>query len=292
MPNFEPSRESQLTNQGLTWGYWWVTHKVRVRRVFSVVMIVVDLALVGYVAYGFGDWYFGSGVRERAQIALLTKNLTDYAGFRQHFAPKDLGIDAPMVLDSGEKTYDLIARATNPNAQWRVEFDYTFGSGADVPAKHAVILPGETQWLAALGVKSDARPAVGEVTISNLQWHRIDLHAVQPDYQTWSAARLNFVVSDAKFTPPAPTDPIPIGRASFTVTNDTAFGYYGVPFFVTLTSGARIVGANQVVISDLRPGDTRQVQASWFSELPQITNVDVQPVLDIFDSRVYIPPGQ
>jgi hypothetical protein len=99
-------------------------------------------------------------------------------------------------------------------------------------------------------------------------------------------------VSDARFRPPAPDDPLKVSRATFNVKNDTAFGYWRVSFFVILWSGSSIVGANSVTISDLRPGETREVAVSWFNEIHGVTRVEVVPEVNIFDDRVYIPPGR
>lgn len=290
---FEPGREGQLTEQKLNLGYWWVTHKVQVRGWFSIFLAVVDLALVGFAGYGFADWFFGSGDIERRAMAVMAKPAIDYAYFRQKANPQNVAVQDALVLNSGEKTYDFIARAANPNPQWWVEFDYRFSSAAgETQTQKGYLLPGETKWLNALGVKSDVRPGGAKIAVENIVWRRVPLHVTRPDYATWAAKRLNFILDGVSFVPPSPQDPIAVNRAKFTVTNDTGFGYFKVGFFVTLTSGSRVVGVNRVVISDLRPGDRRDVDASWFFDLPGVTKVEVKPEVNIFDERNYIPPGQ
>lgn len=290
---FDPAREGQLTEQKLNWGYWWVTHKVQVRQAFSIFLLVIDLALVGYAGFGFADWFFGSGEIERRQLATMSTQAIDYAYFRQKFAPEDFVVDSAVVLGAGEKTYDFIARSSNPNPHWWVEFDFRFESGSGATqTQRGYLLPGETKFLNALGVKSDVKPGSAKIVIENVVWKRVNFHMTRPDYATWAAQRQNFVISDVAFVPPDPQDPIAINRAKFTVLNDTGFGYFKVGFFVTLLSGSRIVGVNKVVISDLRPGDRRAVDASWFFDLPGVSKVEVRPELNIFDERVYIPPGQ
>jgi hypothetical protein len=290
---FEPTREGQLTEDKLKWGYWWVTHKVQVRKWFAMFLVVVDLVLCGFAIFGFADWFFGSGERERAQIAALARPVIDYEFFRQKSAPKPPQFDKATVLNAGDKTYDYFAKSANPNVLWWVEFEYRFKSGSvETPTKKGFLLPGETRSMHALGVKSDVRPTTAEFIVENVVWHRVNLHETRPDSATWANVRLNFLVSDVKFVPPAPTDPIAVSRATFTLTNDTGFGYYNVGFFITLYSGSRVVGVNRIVISDLRPGDRRTVEASWFFDLPTVSKVEVKPEVNIFDDRVYIPPGK
>jgi hypothetical protein len=288
---FEPSRQEQLTESKLSYGYWWVTHKVKVRMWTSIALAIFDFIFIGYAVFGFADWYFGSGAVERNSLTTLTTSLTDFNYFNQKAAPQQLAVDNPIVLMAGEGTYDLAANATNPNTQWLAEFDYGFG-GTSGPMQHGYLLPGETSWLTQLGVKSASQPDAGQFAMQNLVWHRINAHVAPPDYATWSAARLKFDISAAAFVPPAPTDPIAVSRAQVTVTNDTGFGYYAVPFFVTLLSGSTVVGINEVTISDFRPGDQRQVEASWYADLPNVTSVEAIPKVNILDDSVYIPPGQ
>jgi hypothetical protein len=290
---FQPTRENQLTEDKLKWGYWWVTHKVQVRRAFSAFLIVVDVILVGYAAFGYLDWFFGSGVRERAQIAAMSRSTIPYELFRQRNAPREILFEDPTVLSAGEKTYDMFAAVSNPNAQWWAEYEYRFSaSNYEGRAKRDFILPGQTKNLHQLGVKADARPGSARLIVENLVWHRVNLHMTRPDYATWSASRLNIAVSDIQFKKPEPTDPVPVSRATFTATNDTGFGYYNVGFFVSLLSGSRTVGVSYVVISELRPGERRTVDASWFFDLPTVGKVEVRPDVNIFNDRVYIPPGQ
>lgn len=293
MADFQPAREEQLTEKQLKWAEWWVTHKVQVRRIFVICMIVLDTALVGYALFGFADWFFGSGELERRQIAQLTRQWTDFDAFRQKTAPQPLAIDDPLVLLAGERRYDFVSQATNPSPLWWVEFDYRFTAGSlETAPKRGFLLPGETKWLEALGTRSDFRPSSPKIVVENVIWHRVNLHKTRPDYVTWATSRLNFLLTDVRFKPPDPKDPVPISRATFTVTNDTGFGFYRLGFFVTLRAGTRIVGVNKVVISDLRAGEKREVDASWFTDLPNVNKVEVKPEVNIFDERIYIPPGQ
>ncbi len=289
---FQVSREGQLTEEKLKWGYWWVTHKVQVRRWFTVFLAIVAFVLVGYAAYGFADWYFGSGVRERAALATYLQPAIDISLFRRD-TPKKPVIEPVSILATGEGTFDMIARITNPSKSFWMDFDYRFVSGGSVvgTVQHGFLLPASSKYLYLLGVKG-TRPGSASMELNNVSVHRVDPHVIKPDYVTWGRARLNFKITDIKFTPPAPTDPLAVSRATFTVKNDTGFGYWNAGFFVMLRSESSIVGANYVVITELRAGQTRTVDASWFADVPGVTDVQVTPDVNIFDDRVYIPPGQ
>jgi hypothetical protein len=291
---FEPTREGQLTEDKLKWGYWWVTHKVQVRRNFTIFLGILGAALIGYGGYGFLDWFYGSGVGERSQIAQMTRPSINYASFRETMAPQPLIIDNTVALNAGEGTYDIVARVTNPNMSHWVDFDFEFDSGSALaPLKRDFIIPGGVKFISLLGVKSSSPLGSAEVVITNIAWHRINKHVIQPDLNTWALSRLNFVVSDIAFVPPAAEDQLRVSRATFKVKNDTGFGYRKIGFFVSLIgSGGGLIGVNYVTISDLRPHEVRQVDASWFYVLPSVSRVEVAPDINIFDDRVYIPVGE
>jgi hypothetical protein len=294
MDTFEPSREDQLTEKKLNWGYWWVTNKLKVRKVFIVVLTVVDFALIGNFVFAYADWFFGSGVVERQQIAQLTVPATDYAFFRSKNAPVELSVNSTNVVSSGDGKFDIVSQVNNPNQLWWADFDYSFAlQGGRTDTQRGYILPNSTHSLAALGVPADTSLVGASLLIENLTWHRVNQRFTRPDYVSWAGSRLaGIAVSDPVFVPPLPDDAIPAYRVRFRVTNGTAFGYYKVGFFLTLVSGGQVVGVSKVTISELRAGTSRDVEATWFSDLPSVSGIEVMPEVNIFDERNYIAPGQ
>ncbi len=289
---FQVSREGQLTEEKLNWGFWWVTHKVQVRRWFTVVLGIVAFVLVAYAGYGFADWYFGSGVLERASFAAYERPAIDLSLFRRD-TPQRPVIEPAYILASSEDSFDLVSQVTNPSKSFWLEFDYRFESGGSTvgTVQHGFLLPASKKYLYVLGVKGN-RPGSVTLQLNNVSVHRVDPHVIKPDYLTWARARLNFKIGDIQFKPPAPTDPLPVSRATFTVKNDTGFSYWKAGFFVLLRTGTSVSGANYVVITELRAGETRTVDASWFADMPGVSDVQVTPDLNIFDNSIYIPPGR
>ena len=289
---FDASREGQLDEDRLKWGYWWVNHQVQVRRAVSVALLVIDLVLVGYAGYGFADWFFLTGKRERAEAALQTKFFTDYAGFRARNAPQDLAAEGVTILGGTQGSFDLVTRITNPNLRWRVAFDYRFTyGGGQSETRTGYVLPGDTRWFSVLGIKG-SRPGSASIQVENIRWQRVDLHETRPDFTAWARERLDVRVTELSFQPPLPQDPVAVGKAKFTVENATAYGYFNVGFSVALYSGTRLTGFNRVSIGELRAGARRALEASWFTDTPAATRVEVKPEIDIFDPRAYIPTSR
>lgn len=293
MDSFQPAREEQLTEQKLNWGYWWVTHKLQVRKATIIVLSIVDFLLIGNFVFAYADWFWGSGVVERANIAQLTVQSTDYAFFRSKNAPRDVQLGSASVIASGEDKFDIVAQISNENRLWWADFDYHFQTpGGPTPTQRGYVLPNESRPLAALGVNATGDVSSALLVLENFAWHRVNQHFTRPDYPTWQAQRLNLQLGDASIIAPSASDAVPATRVRFRVTNDSGFGYYKVGFFITLIGNGGVVGVNKVTISELRAGQIRDVEATWFSDLPSVSDIEVKPDLNIFDERNYIAPGR
>lgn len=291
---FKPSSEEHLTEDQLKWGYWWVTHQLEVRRWLTVVLGIIAISLFGYGAWGYLDWFFGSGVPERANLAQLSQTITNYQALNQAAQPSEIGLGAVQILAAGAGAYDFVAEIANDNARWWAEYEYQFfADGTPLgQARADFILPASTKRLHYLGWRGEGRPGAVEVKFIRFQWHRVDLHLTRPDYPTWAQARLNILIKDIGFKPASAAEQLSVSRALFTVKNDTGFSYRQAGFFVGLYGGSSLVGANYLVISNLRAGEVRPVEASWFADLPRVTRVEVFPDVNIFDSAIYLEPGR
>jgi hypothetical protein len=290
---FEASREEQLSEKRLKWGYWWVTHRLRAKTAFTVALAVVAFGFFGYATYGFADWFFGSGVGERANLAELTRTTIDYGAFHEADAPQPLAVGVTQMFVGSSGSYDFVVDAVNPNAAWVARFDYHFEfAGGRTAARRSFVLPGDRAWLDALGTRTEGSPSGATLRIENLTWQRVDTHDTRPDYAIWSASRLGIGAVDAKFLHPTPDDPLSTSRAAFTLVNDTAFSYRRVSLVVTLWSGSAMLGVSRVTVSDLRAGGRRGVEAVWLGDVPGVTRIEVKPDLDVFDPGIYLPTGR
>jgi hypothetical protein len=290
--DFEVSRQEQLTEKQLKWGAWWVANRRMIRRLSLTALGIFGVALVAYAAWGYYDWFFGTGRAERYEMVRVSSP-TITPGVAANLTPEPVIIEDVQVLQSGENRYDLFVRLSNPNHDFWAKYDveFTAGGSALASASSGFILPSSDRYVYLLGLKSDSYPSGVEVRLADFAWKRVDRHVISPDYLTWAAARLNFSVSDIQFKPPEATESISVSRSSFTVKNDTAFGYRTVGFFVRLDGASGVAGVNYVKIDNFRPGQTRQLVASWFSDLPTVSAVEVVPDVNIFDDGVYLPPG-
>jgi hypothetical protein len=292
---FTPSTDPKEIDRRLSRSYWFVTHRTGIVKVLMLVLAAFDLALFGVAAFVLVDWAVGGGRSEARSVAALAQTFTDFASFRERNQPRDLVVEGGQVLPVGDGMYDVVIPISNPNTRWWARMRYGIGSATEgslsaAPEEYeAYLLPGETKYLYRLGISSQTRPAA-TADVRSIEWFSLNNKIVQPDYATWSGERLRVTTSDAAFAS-ADSEGSPVSRATFKVTNDTAFGYKRVGFFVQLMGGGRVVGFNHVTATDFRPGETRELSTAWYVPIGGVTRVIVQPEVNIFDPANAIAPG-
>jgi len=279
---------TDFTEGQLKFATWYVSHKILLKKIFIGFLIFLCAIFWGFGLYGLINYYFIEGPSFNLAMRELSRGV-DFSAINKALQPKGLELGTTTIFSSGKGRYDFVGKVFNSSSNWRAEFTYNFlVDGVARPEKSGFILPGEEKYVFDLGVSAEARPRSATLEIKNFKWQRIDAHEI-PDYDAWQEDRLNFLVTDVKFTPAAVGESIPISRASFMVRNATAFSFWDVGFEIFLYRGSSIASVNYVTLEEFRSGQNRSVEVSWFETLPSITQVKVVPEVNIFDSKAYMP---
>ena len=288
MPNF-PSNpgDEKLSEGGLKFGYWFVTHQLLLKKILAGVLIAAAGVLWIYSAAGFIDWAFVSGPRERANLnTILQVKVSPEA--LQAIAARDIAFTEAEIFSSGVGRYDLLAQVLNSNEKWWAEFEYRFvGEGTEGGWKNGFVLPGDKKYIVDLGVERAFRPRNVRLETRNLKYHRIDTHAI-PDYAKWRDEHFNMTIADKNFNPNAIHNNKSIGALSFRAVNNSAYGYWSVGFYAMLYRGDQLVSINYLSVNNLLSGESRDLQIQFYEGLPSISKYEVVPEFNIFDESGYI----
>lgn len=287
-PNILPPDEN-ITEKQLKFGYWFVTHKLVLRKWFTFALMVVGALLCLFAVGMLVKLYLidYSGYLKLQQE--LPVSLVNPAAVQAEL-PRQLDVKPVTVLQGTNGAQDLMVTVTNPNASWWATWDGRFAAGASSStAKREYILPGETKEFLDLGEESVAGFAGAKYGISGLVWNKVDKHVI-PDYSAYYGERFRFDVSNVAFTSEkSPDGANVVSRASFDVTNNSAYSYWTVKFLVNLYRGDTIVAANSAELSQLETGETRHVDMVWVQDLPAISKVEVIPQVNVLDPNAYMP---
>jgi hypothetical protein len=242
-----------------------------------------------FVLWIFTDTYIVSYDRENLAVArMVAYGLPDLHAYTLAQKAAPLVPGGASVFSSGPGKYDYYAALSNPNAQWYADFTYQFASSAgESPVRRGFILPGEEKPVVEFAVAANGAPRAVEFKLLAVNWHHADRHTVG-DYEQWRDARLAFEISEV-MSGDVEVDGKKFGRVSFIVTNRGAYSFYDPAFYILLKRGASVVGVNSTTLSELRAGETAQVNVNWFDLMPAVNKVEVVPVINIFDPAAYKP---
>ena len=283
----DPLIPNDLTEDQLKWGYWFVTHKILLRRILAIILIVFSAATLGFSGYFFVVDYAAAPARDKMLKDMMTTGLNPNVTKSQ--APKSLTTGNLQIL-SPQGKYDFLATVSNPNGNFAAHFTYRFSAaGFATDPEEGFVLPGEQKIVTKLGVASSVRPAGATFEILGVNWLRITAHNY-PDWSGFAAGHLTLPITDISYT--AAIDlgdgKQPIGRTSFTITNNTGYGYYGLKAHVFMYRGPVIVAANETTFSELRSSQSAAGEVTWFDDYGAVTQIKVVPEIDILDAAAYI----
>ncbi len=280
--------QQELTEQQFGLAYWYVTHKLLLKRIVIGVLIALDAALLGYGIFGLLSHYVLDAQKQRQIEEELVRAGLNPA-VHQALVPKPLGI-SPTQVFAGKNGFDLVTSIRNSNPLIAARFSYRFvAEGFASEPKAGFILPGDDKLIVSLGVTSPRRPANAQLELLDVTWQRINRHQI-PDYSTFALDRLAFRITDIKYDPAVALNNTTVGKTSFTVTNATGFGYHDVRFLIVLYRGASPAAVNTLTIENILPGQVRQGEVTWFDPLPAVSKVTVIPEVNIMDDSVYLRP--
>ena len=276
-----------VTEQELGWSAWWIEHRDGVRKLAVALFAAFDAVLLLIGLWGFTDWLAFGGIKEAQGLLQMTS-----AGYGQvqGLTLQEVKIGAPIVLQGATGKIDILIPVENDNPNFWAELRYHVNvGGAAQRTRTAFVLPGQSKYLAELGASSDAGSGV-EMVVESRAWHRA-VTSGGLTAQQYADTRLNIHADNAAYVPSDPQATSPVSSATFTLNNDTAFGYYDVSLLVLLERGDAIVGADVVPVDRLLPEEQKPMQVYWYQSLPQVTKVEVVPDINIYDPSVYRAPG-
>jgi hypothetical protein len=295
MPETEFTPEN-LSEKSLRYGYWFVTHKILLKRIGIGIIILFDLLTIGWSAWGWFSTYVLEVDSDRIAAEENATSVLNPAINEAEAAKPLLLADAQVFATDGK--VDFSSEIKNPNANYRADFSFRFTSGGQATAEQpGFVLPNDDKFLTALGEKATGSQSAA-LEISNIVWRRIDRHMI-PDYQKFSTERLNFDITDIKFTPEGGGTSVsgtvgtadqtgPTGKTTFTFFNDTGFGYKQIKFTVLLYRGPGLAAVNSTILTDIAAGETRPVEVTWYQPLSAISDTRVAPEVDIMNDAVYL----
>lgn len=269
-----------MTPKNLKLGFWILRNKRRLYRIFVIFLGLIAAGTVVYAVYGVIE--YNTIGREREKIILYSSGGLDISDYREQNRPEDLRISTPRALTSSNGT-DLTVRISNTNEKQYAFFDFCFVNFENEACGSDFILPQEQKDLTLL---NSTLPAGGDVrfVINRILWQKLKAYEV-PDWAAFKDQHLKFEVDNPQFS----TYTNEVAYLEFSVSNNSPFSYFSVPFDVFVRQGDKIMAINRYVVYDFLSRSTRSVRLLWPEGEARGGSVEIVPNLNILDDSIYRP---
>ncbi len=280
----------EFTTQQLTYSLWFVTHRVFLYRLLTGVLVVV-----GSVLWLFSLWQWGNyaifGYSADHNLYRELSSFPDYTLFAPQLNPQPIQVLEARVLPGAGNKYDFVADVANTNERWKVRLSYHFETAAGpTPSRSTTLLPNENRLVTELGFESLGTPQGATIVLDQVTWQRIDPHVVASATQ-WQAEHLQFSATNFEFTPGSTVDGPSAQRITFTLVNQSSYGYKEARFLVGLYLQDGLVGVVPLTLNNLASLEQRAVDLRSFAESLTVNEVRLFPLIDVYDEDVFLLPA-
>lgn len=278
---------ADLSDKQLKIGYWWVTHKSQLKKWRVIVLLVIDVLIILFVLFKLilivAYWSRDSRIPEKLSFSYI-----NFIGYHQNNNPQDIKVIVQLALPQslGTQAFDLIAKIENPNQKWATEnlrYYFKYGQAAS-DSLTTYLMPGETKYLLAYGLKSEAGGGEPRLTIENVNWQRIEQPAKLPqiDLQITDINPQRISLKDAAGYSL---------RVSAKITNQSIYSLKKIGLVVLLSSGGRINGFKETSLDNVESFTERELEVVFKDSSYMGTDVEIIPELNLLDEDNFYLPG-
>ena len=278
---------TDLSNKQLQYAKWYLKHKNRIRNIFILILIFLDIILIAIVLFQ-SVFYFKWQEEHLKNMQELTENKIDFLGLRQHFAPQPVVTDSLTIIrpDSKKSQYDFVITAFNPNSDWRVTIEYYFSTDeSETPLQFGFINPGEKKYFFVLGAQMDSEISDVQFLISSISWRR-----VRSPQKEFLSILGQLVIEDIglKYLQ-AENESVILPQISFKAKNNSIYDFYDTRFVIALERDLSLVGLNILFADSWRANEEKNLTFIW-PLIPRFTHIKINPEINVFNPEVFISP--
>jgi hypothetical protein len=255
----------QLTEKELEVGYWWVTHRLKIKAALILTAILVIVVIYLNAGIRFYQYLAGSA-EHQAMLEELTSNAVNYEIIHKSSAPAPVLIGNSLAVGDMVSGYDLVTLVENSNNRWwlkEIEYQY-IGSHTTTAPQITYLLPNEKKYLFAFNTPVDFDPVNAKIFITRQLWEKVKDNNQVDAKKQWIkpdlyAENINYQSSDMFFNE---------AKVTFDLVNDSSYSFWEVEVQILLWQGNRLLGVNVVTLDDILATSKRTVSSIWPNALP------------------------
>jgi len=278
---------TDLTDKQLRYAKWYLKHKKRIRDVFVLALILLDVILIAIIVFQ-AVLYFNLKEEHLHNMRGLTENKIDFLALRSHFAPQPIVTDSLTVIrpDSKKSQYDFIITASNPNPDWRVNIEYYFfGDGLETSLGSGFMNPGERKYFFILGEQVASEMSDVQFLISKISWRRVR----SPEKNLLSVLD-QLIIEDVSLEYlQAEHESLILPQISFKAKNNSIYDFWENRFVIALERDLSLVGLNILSVDSWRANEEKNLTFIW-PLIPRFTHIKIEPEINVLNPEVFISP--
>lgn len=271
----------QLTEKELAVGYWWVTHRLKIKAGLIILVIIFIVGIYINAGWKFYN-YLKNTPQHQAMLLELSLNVPDYDQIKNANAPKPLLIGNTLAIGDRNSGYDLITEVENTNNRWwlkEIEYYYII-DGKTTEANITNILPSDKKYLIYFNLAKNISVNNIQLFIRRQLWERVKDQSQLDSRNNWIRPAVKAADVVTNFTNTNQSNNL----TSFSLVNDSPFSFWEVELQIILWQGNKIVGVNALTVNDLSSGARRQVEILW----PKVINSDLRTEVRVFANSLDI----
>lgn len=265
--------------------YWWVNHKLELRRwwVFSLLIfdaLLLLLAAVFLFVTTTGSSKLSQQVTDGAAALVQPVHITA--------RPSAIIVEAQWGVRNENGSTDFLARIANPNTEWyapEITLSFAVNGSPIEETMTTYLMPGETRhvFFNRMGVLAPGSRVTAKV--EETAWERPP--------SLFASDNTSFSVSDTVFTPLSiiSGEQKDATRVTAVVTNESIYGFWAVPVTVIIFRSDEPVAVDEQTIRQIAPFGTATVTSQWLQRIPQGGDIVVEPHVNAFDEENRLPVG-
>lgn len=276
-----------LSDDELKASYWYVTHRILLRKIGLGTLMVVSVGLLIFGIVSLINFY-SEGQRNIDLISSeVGENRLNADLLAEVNKPKDLTFSETQVIRGKDGAVNFVTEVFNPNVQWTVQvLSYYYMIGEDqTEIQTDFVLPGQQKYLLQFNYPSNTTALNAKIVVDDIKWQKI------ADYELLAERMLDFEFENAKVLPAGSSglsDETNISVVNFDVLNKTSYSYWEPRFVVLLTRGEQIVAVTDVYLDGLATGEVKSESINLFQNLPSSVSLRILPDINILDPDVFM----
>jgi hypothetical protein len=200
---------------------------------------------------------------------------------------ENLKVVEKTILPGEAGKFDALVKITNPNPQLgaaKIDYSFNFIDGAGkILAKStgsSFVLPGQTKYILAFNIATDAEPKSLDFEISSFEWSKFS------EYE-----EPNILINAKEFSL-ASGGETGFARLKAKMKNQSDFDFREIYAVAVVRGGdGSPIAINETNFNDVRAGEEREINFSWNSSFainPDTAKIEIVPEVNVFENDNFL----